>query len=175
MKHLSVIVGLLILLILISLSGCISNNDSNGVSDSESTWEDGAFTLQNIEYTEKYSSTIGDYRTADIWFKIDYDVYIDTEIQCFSLTTSKGETTDCRFGIGCGWECQKDGATYRSGGTVNIPISKADSPGSLTIHLYYDGLGEKQLYNLGVDETIVCLNYEIEDAYGTTQYLVPIQ
>jgi hypothetical protein len=176
------IFGIICILLIGSFSGClkITSQDDNSTSNSISQpWKDGTISLLSQDYSEEYSPQIGDYRTADIWINVDYDVYINTEIGGFELTTSNGKIMGCDFGWNCGWNCEIDGKKYGSGSTWGIPFSQVDSPGNFSIHITVDGQGSPYNYNLKPDETIAFFTFQIYHASNGQnmiyeKYTIPI-
>jgi len=171
-------------------SGCLEITPRNGPlfsGGSIQPWKDGTITLQGLQYTEKYDANIGDYRTAKIWFNVDYDVYINTRISNFHFVTNKGNTpcTSCWVTVVNGKADKSSVIVLPSQKTKNcgnvivgpndgdmwIDIGKDTSPGSF---IWYFDLSESIYCYIQPDETITSFVFTVSDAHSSTEYSIPV-
>lgn len=162
-------------------SGCFEITPKNGGSNIQ-PWKDGNIALQGLQYTEEYKPDIGDYRTAIIWFNVDYDVYINTRIINFHFETNKGSTpcSSC-------WVMIVNGKVHQTSvmvvpmvktkncgnivirpndGDLWIDISRDTSPGSFI--WYFD------VSCMQPDESITKFVFTVSDANDNTEYSIPV-
>jgi len=168
MKLMVMVIGILLMGM---FSGCLEitprNNRVLSSDDNVQPWKDGTVTIQSIQYNTQYSPIVGDYKTVEVWIKVNYSVYVNTEMGGFMLTTNKG--TECGW-----WECQIDGRKYSSVGVGWIPFSRADSPGNFSVHMKIDGKGEYYGLNLKLNENVTSLTFKIHRVYDYFEYTIPI-
>ncbi|MBE3094473.1 MAG: hypothetical protein IMZ52_05540 [Actinobacteria bacterium] len=141
-------------------------------SENEQTWTNGTIALQDIQYTKEYSSKFGDYKDVEVWFSVDYDVHIDTQMTNFLLITNKGNI------ISCIWDSVGTNGVYTNEQFLyaSISFSRTNSPGNFSLYLRNaaDTSGFSNANMLMIDENVTSFTFTIVDAYGDTEYTIPI-
>lgn len=145
---------------------------SNSNNNSYQLWTDGNITLQDIQYYEAYNSKYGDYRNVEVWLRIDYDVFIETQMKDLYLITNNGNIISCACNsIGTNGKNWDDLSQY-----ITISLSKSNSPGYFNLFLRnnVDPRGNSNANMLMIDENVTSFTFTIVDAYGSTKNTVKI-
>ena len=140
--------------------------------ENEQTWTNGTIALQDIQYTKKYSSKFGDYNDVEVWFNVDYNVHIDTQMTKLQLKTNKGNM------ISCTWDSLGTNGVYSNEQFLyeTISFSRTNSPGNFNLYLRntVDTSGFSSANMLMNDENVTSFIFTIVNASGNTEYTVTI-
>lgn len=126
------------------VNGCtiMDNNTFEQKDTNKFTWEQGSMNVSilSVNTTKFYDASYGDVKKVDVWLKIDFEIYINTNIRCQVKDSNYSYPVQCKLFRGDGFSPEEIAWEERWGNFGIIECKRNNSPGNIKVNLVYEKL-----------------------------------